>query len=54
MKMAFPFRTTSVLLLLALLSGCAASNFGDPTRPEIRKQHHKDQQQDLRSRFGNY
>lgn len=44
----------ALLILFVFVSGCAASNYGDPTRPEIRKQHHKDQQQDLRSRFGNY
>lgn len=37
-----------LLVLLVFISGCAASNYGDPTRPDIRKQAKKVSQQNLR------
>lgn len=35
------------LVTLLLLSGCAASNYGDPTRPDIREQAKKTQRNNL-------
>lgn len=36
------------MLSLLLISGCAASNYGDPTRPDIREKQKKIQQENMR------
>ena len=41
-----------LVLALLLFSGCAASNYGDPTRPDIRYKQNKANQENLRSNFG--
>lgn len=38
----------SLMFLFLAMSGCAASNYGDPTRPDIREKQKKIQQQNLR------
>jgi hypothetical protein len=35
-------------IILLFISSCAASNFSDPTRPDIRKQAKRIQQDNLR------
>lgn len=40
-------RLIILLTTVILLSGCAASNYGDPTRPDIREQAKKDQRHNL-------
>lgn len=39
--------------ILILFAGCAASNFGDPTRPDIRNKAKTVQRQNLQQ-YGNY
>lgn len=42
-----------LLSIIFILSGCAASNYGDPTRPDIRNQAKKVQRQNLQQ-YGNH
>ena len=37
-----------LLILTLFISSCAASNYGDPTRPDIRRQAKRIQQDNLR------
>lgn len=41
-----------ILSIFFILSGCAASNLGDPTRPDIRNQAKKVQKNNLQH-YGN-
>lgn len=45
-------KTYLLIAILILFAGCAASNFGDPTRPDIREQAKKTQRENLKY-YGN-